>query len=208
MENASARTRCGAASDEGSHEVSKLVEEFSFGNIMTRKHDQPLTIGNLTTQLRESMGLPSQHDSIRHVVHRVDQDDKPEALASDETIVHRELSYAIVGAAIAVHREQGPGQLESLYQGAMVEELKWRGFSFRTQVRCPAFHRGVRIGEYCADIVVEDKIVLELKSVQRLLPVHYNQLATYLRQTGLHLGLLINFDCDLLARGIKRVLVE
>lgn len=175
----------------------------------TRDENQTPAMAAITEKLRESVGLPPDHDSIRHVVyqHGVDQVvERPPIAATDDKIVHRELSYATVGAAVAVHREHGPGQLESLYRRAMVEELRWRGLPFQTQVPCPAFHRGVPIGTYYADIIVDQAIVLELKSVQRLLPVHHNQLATYLRQTGLRLGLLINFDCELLTQGIRRVL--
>jgi GxxExxY protein len=121
-------------------------------------------------------------------------------------LLHGELSEPIIGAAIQVHRWLGPGQLESTYQRALAKELAFCGIAYRAQVPITSRYRGEAVGEFFADFIVEDKIILELKVVSRILAVHRAQLNSYLRATGLQLGLLLNFHVPVLHMGVKRVL--
>jgi GxxExxY protein len=117
-----------------------------------------------------------------------------------------QLSYQIINAAIAVHEELGPGLLESIYSRCLSIELAERGLSFQRELYLPVFYKGYEVGEpLIMDIVVENSIILELKSVEEVKPVHVKQLLTYLRLAKKELGLLINFNCPLLKKGIHRV---
>lgn len=116
-----------------------------------------------------------------------------------------ELSEAIIGAAIAVHRELGPGLLESAYEACLVFELRGRGFVVEQQKPCPVQYRGLEIEcGYRLDLLVNGLVVVELKSVDQLLPVHEAQLLSYLKLSGIRLGLLMNFNVERLHQGIKR----
>ena len=110
-----------------------------------------------------------------------------------DTIFYKELSYIIIGAAMEVHKILGPGYLEAVYQAALAHELKLRGISVRREQHLPVSYKGVDVGYYVADIVVEDKIILELKAVTKLIPRHKAQAINYLTTTGFKLALLINF---------------
>jgi GxxExxY protein len=112
----------------------------------------------------------------------------------------------IIGAAIEVHRQLGPGLLESAYEECLCHELHLRGMTFERQVDVPVSYKGLRL-DCKMDLVVEKQVVLELKCVEKLLPVHEAQLLTYLKLSGMHVGLLINFNVSLLTQGtIRRVL--
>ncbi|KAA0265602.1 MAG: GxxExxY protein [Chlorobiota bacterium] len=116
-----------------------------------------------------------------------------------------ELTSKIIGAAITVHRELGPGLLESTYEMCLMYELKLRGLNAVRQQELPVTYKGVNIDcGYRLDIVVENEVILELKSVDDLLPVHSAQLLTYMKLSGIHKGLLINFNEKVLHHGIKR----
>ena len=117
------------------------------------------------------------------------------------------LSGIIIEAAIFVHRELGPGLLESVYQSCLSKELQLRGVEHRVEVPVSLHYRGERIpGEgFRLDLLVEDQIVVELKSVEKVQPVHLKQLLTYLKLADKPLGLLINFNEFLLKNGIMRV---
>jgi GxxExxY protein len=118
------------------------------------------------------------------------------------------LTEQVIGAVIEVHRVLGPGLLESVYQRCLCHELKLRGIEHQPQVKLPVVYKGLSIDcEFFMDIVVLDKLVVELKAVEKLLPVHEAQLLTYLRLSGIRLGLLINFNVALLKDGIKRRIV-
>lgn len=108
-------------------------------------------------------------------------------------ILHKELSYAIVGAATEVHRILGPGFLEAVYEAALAHELTLRDIPFEIQKRLPVQYKGHLVGDYVADLVVDRTIILELKAVSRLTPVHEAQAHNYLAATGLHLAILLNF---------------
>ncbi len=117
-----------------------------------------------------------------------------------------EISKVVVDAAVRVHRELGPGLLESVYEVALAHELEERGLRVRRQVPIPILYRGHRFDEgFRADIIVEDKVILELKSVEQPAKVHSKQVLTYLKCTQLRLGFLLNFGSNLMKDGIDRV---
>ena len=111
----------------------------------------------------------------------------------------------IIGAAIEVHRALGPGLLESAYEECLCHGLYLRGLAFQRQVDLPVPYKGLKLDcGYKMDVVVEDEVVLELKSIEKILPVHEAQLLTYLKLSGKRVGLLINFNVPLLTQGIIR----
>ncbi len=117
------------------------------------------------------------------------------------------LSSEIISAAIAVHRELGPGLLESVYQDCLAMELRFQGLVVQTEVPIPVVYRGEEINNqgFRIDLLVEGLIVVELKSVEKVKSVHFKQLLTYLKLSKKTLGLLINFNENLLKDGISRV---
>ncbi len=116
------------------------------------------------------------------------------------------LSQRIIGAAIEVHRIVGPGLLESAYQRCMEAELELRGIPFRSGIALPIHYKTLEFeNAYRLDLLIANQVVVELKSIEEVLPVHSAQLLTYLRLTSHKLGLLINFNVPVLWRGISRV---
>lgn len=115
-------------------------------------------------------------------------------------IIYPELSYAIIGAAMEVHRHLGPGFLESVYQSALAHELACRGIQVEEQKRLPVLYKGVAVGDFVADLVIEQKIILELKAVEALHPKHAAQARNYLAATGLRLAICLNFGSSSLER--------
>jgi GxxExxY protein len=113
------------------------------------------------------------------------------------------LSGRILEAAVAVHRALGPGFLESVYQGALEVALRHRGIPFDPEKEVPIFFEGEDVGLHRLDLLVGEQIVVELKAVKALEDVHYAQLKSYLKATGLHVGLLLNFDSPTLIRKKK-----
>jgi GxxExxY protein len=122
-------------------------------------------------------------------------------------LIEEQLSGAIIGAAIEVHRHLGPGLLESIYEDALMIELEMRGIAARRQVPIAMTYKGRAIGEFFADLVVEDRVVVELKAIAATGAVHVAQVMSYLRATGHRLGLLINFNVPVLHQGMKRVVL-
>ena len=123
-------------------------------------------------------------------------------------LIFKELSEQIIGAAIEVHRHLGPGLLESAYHRCLVHELGLRGLSLETEVSLGIDYKGIRLASgYRLDIVVENKVVVEVKAVEGLAPIHQAQLLTYLRLGGYQLGLLVNFNVSVLREGIKRLVL-
>ena len=117
-----------------------------------------------------------------------------------------EISGEIVDAAFHIHSKLGPGLLESVYEVILARELEKRGLKVERQKVVPIVFEGVRFTEgFCADLVVEDAVIVELKSVEQLAPVHHKQLLTYLRLLDYRLGLLINFGAPVIKDGIKRI---
>src|SRR5256885_358852 len=120
-------------------------------------------------------------------------------------LIEEQLTEQIIGAAIEVHRELGPGLLESAYEQCFCHELHLRGLSFQCQLDLPVMYKGLKLDcGYRLDVVVNDSVVLELKSVEQILPIHQAQLLTYLRLSGKKVGLLINFNVAVLKNGIIR----
>jgi GxxExxY protein len=120
-------------------------------------------------------------------------------------LIAEQLTELIIGAAIEVHRELGPGLLESAYEECLCYELSQRGLTFRRQVGLPVRYKSIRLScGFVADLIVEEAVLVELKSVDELHPVHDAQLITYLKITGLQVGLLINFNVPVLKEGIHR----
>ena len=121
-------------------------------------------------------------------------------------MTENELSKTVVDLCVKIHKKLGPGLLESAYERCLTYELKKQGLKAESQVSIPLIYDGVDLGEgFRADIIVDDKLILELKSVGELQKVNYSQLLTYLRLTGLKLGLLINFGENRVTDGIHRV---
>lgn len=122
-------------------------------------------------------------------------------------MIDNELSGEIIGAAIEVHRILGPGLLESLYEEALVMELEERKVKVTRQVEVPVEYKGQRLKNLLRlDLLVEDLIVVEVKSVERILPVHEAQLLGYLRTTRKQLGLLFNFNSAVLSKSVRRII--
>jgi GxxExxY protein len=119
------------------------------------------------------------------------------------------LTYSVIGAAIEVHREMGPGLLESIYQKCMEMELRLRGLDFKAQARLPLVYKGIPLDadELKMDIYFPNQLVVELKAVEKLLPVHEAQLLTYLRLGKTHVGLLIDSNVPVLKDGLKRMVL-
>ena len=118
-----------------------------------------------------------------------------------------DLSGALVDSAFKVHQTLGPGLLESVYEACLCVGLTKRGISYETQAPVPLVYEGVAIeAGLRLDLLVEKSIVLELKSVDKLLPIHHSQLLTYLKLTNLRLGLLINFNVGMFKEGVKRLI--
>ena len=124
-------------------------------------------------------------------------------------LLHEDLTEKIIGAAIEVHRALGPGRLESAYEECLCRELDLRGLAFQRQVPLPVEYKGVKLDcGYRLDLVVQEAVILELKCVDHILPVHEAQLLTYLKLTGKRIGLIINFNVSVLVRGgiVRKVL--
>src|SRR5712691_1078856 len=118
------------------------------------------------------------------------------------------LTEKIIGFAIEVHRKLGPGLLESAYEECLCYELKQSGLSFRRQVPLPVIYKSIRLDcGYRIDVVVEAQVILELKTVERLMPIHEAQILTYLKLSGLHTGLLLNFNSAVLKDGMRRIML-
>jgi GxxExxY protein len=117
-----------------------------------------------------------------------------------------EIATQIVDAAFKIHTKLGPGLLESVYEVALAHELKKRGLRVVRQAPIPIVYDDIKFDEgFRADLIVEDKVIVELKSVEAVLPVHKKQVLTHLRLTNLKLGLLINFGEELIKNGISRI---
>jgi GxxExxY protein len=118
------------------------------------------------------------------------------------------VTNAIIGAAIEVHRTIGPGVLESTYHKCLRREFTLRDIPFESDVALPLEYKGVKLDQaYVIDLLVQQKVVVELKCVARLLPIHDCQLLTYMRLRGINAGLLINFKVPVLKDGLRRILL-
>ena len=118
------------------------------------------------------------------------------------------ITERIIKCAIEVHRQLGPGLLENVYEEAMVVEFDLDGLHYKQQFKLPVVYKGRQLGEYRLDLIVEDLVVVEIKSVERYDPVFEAQVLTYLRLTQKRVGLLINFNSRLVKDGIKRFILS
>jgi len=117
----------------------------------------------------------------------------------------KDLTEKIIGAAIEVHRNLGPGLLESAYERCLIYELEKLGLKVESQKALPLVYKEITVEQgYRLDLLVEDKVVVELKTVERLTNIHEAQILTYLKISGYKVGLLINFNIDILKRGLRR----
>ena len=118
---------------------------------------------------------------------------------------HHEVTGRIISAAFEVHSILGKGLLESAYEGALAEEFLLRSIEFRRQCGFPLVYKGRSLGRgFRADFIVQGRVIIEVKSVDQVIPAHFSQLFTYLRLTGLEVGLLLNFNVPRLQQGIHR----
>ena len=118
-----------------------------------------------------------------------------------------EWSRRVIGAAIEVHREKGPGLLESAYESCLVHEFALRGLKYTRQIAVPLMYKGQVIDvAFRADLIIEDKVLVELKAVESVLPVHKAQVLSYIRETQHRVGLLINFHVPKLVDGVTRII--
>ncbi len=117
-----------------------------------------------------------------------------------------EITENIIGAAIAVHKVLGPGLLESAYEACLVYELRERNLKVERQKSLPVYYRGVKLESgYRIDLLVEDQVIVEVKAIEKLIPIHEAQLLSYLKMSGCKVGLLINFNVKILKSGIRRL---
>lgn len=122
-------------------------------------------------------------------------------------MTENEISKRVIGAAIEVHKQLGPGLLESSYEACLAYELKQQGLNIKTQVALPIVYKEVKLNAgYRIDILVENKVIIELKAVDSLADIHKAQLLTYLKLKNLKLGLLINFNSVKVVDGVKRII--
>ncbi len=129
----------------------------------------------------------------------------PSRAQDEPRYLYAPLTNDIIAAAPEVHRQLGPGLLESTYHACVCRELAIRGIDFRGEVALPVEYKGIHLDcGYRMDLVIADKIAVELKSVEKILPIHEAQLLTYLRLSHLRVGLLINFNVRMLRQGIIR----
>jgi len=177
-------------------------------------------VSNIQNQIQDDDQL-TLHDQIRRELARTSRTSTFAATIASSTdsssveasttapgsthILYKELSYAIGAAVIEVHRHLGPGQIEANYERALAHELTARAIPFQRQVAIDSFYKGERIGEFVVDVIVNDQVILELKSVVQVHQVHRAQLLSYLRASGLRLGLLINFNEAVVWKGIQRI---
>ena len=121
-------------------------------------------------------------------------------------MTENQIAAAVVDAAFKIHTTLGPGLLESVYESTLEYELRKRGLSVRRQIGLPVYYEGLKLElGYRVDLIVGDKVIIEIKSIEALAPIHKRQLLTYLRLANMRLGLLINFNVERIKDGIKRV---
>ena len=130
-------------------------------------------------------------------------------MGKDMKLVSEEFTREIIAAAIEVHKYLGPGLLESVYEECSARELELRGIQFQRQMPLKLVYKGQALDcDYRMDLVVQNKVIIELKAVDKLLPVHTAQLLTYLRLSKMEIGLLFNFNEALITEGMKRLILQ
>ena len=138
----------------------------------------------------------------------INEEFNTETLRLKDTKIEDNLTHQIIGAAIEVHRILGgPGLLESIYEASLCHELIDRGLRIQRQKPVPVFYKGVAIKDpFFIDILVENKVIIEVKATEKNHPIHETQVLTYLRLTGVKLGLLVNFGVPVVKNGISRII--
>ena len=121
--------------------------------------------------------------------------------------MHVETTERIITGAIEVHRHLGPGLLEAVYEEALCVELRGSGLAFKRQIGVPLYYKGHPVSEHRPDLIVDDVVIVEIKSVDRLHSIHTAQMLTYLRVTGKRVGLLLNFNSVVMRQGIRRLVI-
>jgi len=130
----------------------------------------------------------------------------PGTNARDRKVDENEISHAIIGSAIEVHRVLGPGLLESVYEAALTYELRDKGFIVHQQQELPVIYKKLALpGGFRMDLLVNDLVVVEIKSVEKLMPIHEAQVLTYLKLSGKKLGLVLNFNSTAIGASVRRV---
>ena len=117
-----------------------------------------------------------------------------------------ELAKKVIGSAIEVHRNLGPGYLESVYENSLAIEFTKRNIQYRRQSEVQVNYKGENVGQGRLDFLIENQLIVELKTTEKLLPIHKAQVISYLKATGINLGLLVNFNIPVLKYGIQRVI--
>lgn len=131
-----------------------------------------------------------------------------EGTGGEVEYLHADLTRQIIGAAVDVHRALGPGLLESCYERCLSIELEERGLAYRTQVELPITYKGKFVDcSFRIDMIVNEMVILEIKSVEAIVPIHEAQLLTYMKLSGLRIGLLLNFNVETLKEGIRRRII-
>lgn len=121
-------------------------------------------------------------------------------------MTENEISYKVIGIALELHKNLGPGLLESAYESALAYDLMTQGFQVAQQTPMPFVYKDVKLEVgYRIDLIIDNKVLIEIKSIESLAPVHFSQTLTYLRLSGLKLALLINFNTKILKEGIHRI---
>ena len=124
-------------------------------------------------------------------------------------LIDEELTSRVIGAAIEVHKYWGPGLYEEIYERSLCEELRQRNIPFENQLSVPLLYKDIRVGEDLRlDLLIQRQVVVEMKSVAEILPVHESQLLTYLRLTKCRIGLLLNFNVATMKQGIRRFILK
>ena len=155
---------------------------------------------------RERVSTSAQEGPITGRVNRQDAEDAKKEQWDEPSAELDRLAHGVIGAAIEVHRILGPGFLESVYEQALCVELELRAIPFARQVAVAVGYKGESVGEARLDLVVGDSLVVELKAVESIAPIHVAQTLSYLKAAGFRLGLLITFNVGALRRGIKRAI--
>ena len=133
---------------------------------------------------------------------------KVEGMEMNKILIEEELTEKIIGAAIEVHKYWGPGLLESIYEKSLTIELEKRGIPFNQQVGLKLNYKDISLDEdFRLDLIVADKIVVELKAIKELAPIHTAQLLSYMKLTNCRVGLLLNFNVPVMKQGIKRLIL-
>lgn len=122
--------------------------------------------------------------------------------------LYSDITKQIIGAAIEVHRNLGPGLLESVYETCLISELKLRNLNVKSQVNIPIIYKDIKLDDHLRiDILVNDCVIIELKSVNSILPIHEAQVLSYMKLAKKRVGLLINFNANILVNGVKRIII-